>query len=78
MLYDNSIKDSVLDTLNNRVSSIADCIVPLFYNGYNPNKNKYVILTWSSILIDAYDNIDLFTEEQHKKLDRLYNKIMTM
>ncbi len=78
MLYDNSIKDSVLDTLNNRVSSIADCIVSLFDNGYNPNKNKYVILTWSSILIDAYDNIDLFTEEQHKKLDRLYNKIMTM
>ena len=62
MLYDNSIKDSVLDTLNNRVSSIADCIVSLFDNGYNPNKNKYVILTWSSILIDAYDNIDLFTE----------------
>ena len=78
MLYDNSIKDSVLDTLNNRVSSIADCIVSLFDNGYNPNKNKYVILTWSSILIDAYDNIDLFTEEQHKKLDKLYNKIMTM
>ena len=78
MLYDNSIKDSMLDTLNNRVSSIADCIVSLFDNGYNPNKNKYVILTWSSILIDAYDNIDLFTEEQHKKLDKLYNKIMTM
>lgn len=78
MLYDNSIKDSVLDTLNNRVSSIADCIVSLFDNGYNPNKNKYVILTWSSILIDAYDNIDLFTEEQHKMLDKLYNKIMTM
>ena len=78
MLYDNSIKDSMLDTLNNRVSSIADCIVSLFDNGYNPNKNKYVILTWSSILIDAYDNIDLFTEEQHKMLDKLYNKIMTM
>lgn len=78
MLYDNSLKKAVLDGLNTRQSSTADVITALVEAGYNPNKNKSVVLQWSSILIDAYDNIDLFSKEQQNRLDGLVNTILTM
>ena len=44
MLYDAEKKQEMLDTLNNRVSSIVDVCVALAEEGYIPNKNKYVKL----------------------------------
>ena len=78
MVYDLKIKEAMLDVLDNRISSIADCIQMLFKEGFVPNKNKSIILSWSSILIDAYQNIDVLTEEQHIKLDNIYNKVLKL
>lgn len=78
MLYDSVLKEVVLDTLHDRVSSITDCILVLLDNGYIPNKNKTTILNWSSILIDAYENIDVLSKEQQDNLDILYNKILKL
>ena len=78
MLYKSNNKSAMLDILKNRVSSVADCINALFEEGYVPNKNKYTILDFSSILIDAYENIDVLSEEQHSKLDNLYNKVLKL
>lgn len=78
MLYKADLKDTMLDILKDRVSGIADCISALFEQGYIPNKNKYIILNWSNILIDAYENIDVLSEEQHNSLDRIYNKILKL
>lgn len=78
MLYESSLKQAVLDTLEDRVSSIADCIVVLLNEGYVPNKNKITILDWSSILIDAYENIDVLSKEQHEAIDRIYNKVIQL
>lgn len=78
MLYEQDIKETMLDVLENRTSGIADCITVLSDNGYIPNKNKYVILNWSSILIDAYENIDVFSKEQHEALDRIFNKVLKL
>ena len=78
MLYEPTLKDTMLDVLENRMSGIADCIQVLFDNGYIPNKNKITVLTWTPILIDAYENIDLFNEKQIDKLDKLYNKIIKL
>ena len=78
MLYEPNLKEAMLDVLENRMSGIADCIQVLFDNGYIPNKNKMTILNWSAILIDAYENIDVLSEEQHNKLDILYNKILKL
>lgn len=78
MLYESNIKDAMLDVLENRMSGIADCIQVLFDNGYIPNKNKITILNWSAILIDAYENVDVLSKEQHKKLDNLYNKVLKL
>ena len=77
-MYDLEIKNAVLDTLENRVSGIADCIQMLFNEGYIPNKNKITILDWSSILFNAYENIDLFTEQQQINLDNICNKILKL
>lgn len=78
MLYENKITDTMLDVLQDRMSGIADCIQLLMKEGYLPNKNKTIILNWSSILLDAYENIDVFSEEQQKKLDILYNKVLKL
>ena len=78
MLYDAEKKQVMLDTLENRVSSIVDVCVALINEGYIPNKNKYNKLSWSMIMIDAFNNIDVLSVEQHNKLETLYNKVMTL
>ena len=78
MLYDNCLKEVMLDTLHERVSSITNCMVALLNEGYIPNRNKTTILDWSSILIDAYENIDVFSKEQQNKLDILYNRVLKL
>lgn len=78
MMYEESLKNAMLDILEERVSSIANCIQSLFDNGYIPNKNKITILDWTSILIAAYENIDVFSKEQQNNLDNIYNKVLKL
>lgn len=78
MLYEPKLKQAMLGILEERVSGIANCITALFDEGYIPNKNKYTIIDWTSILIDAYENVDVLSEEQQKKLDILYNKVLKL
>jgi len=78
MLYDDKLKEAMLDILENRMSGIADCIQVLFEEGYVPNKNKTTILNWSNILINAYESIDILTKEQQNKIDVIYNKVMNL
>lgn len=78
MLYESNLKEVMLDILHERISGITNCINVLFEEGYVPNKNKYCILSWSNILFDAYENIDILSKEQQEKLDSVYNKILKM
>ena len=78
MLYDVEKKQMMLDTLQDRVSSVVDVCVALTNEGYIPNKNKFNKLSWTTIMIDAFDNIDVLSVEQHNKLETLYNKVMTL
>lgn len=78
MLYDINLKDTMLDILEDRVSGIAHSINKLVENGYVPNKNKRTILDWSIILINAYENIHVFSKEQQEKLDIIYNKVLKL
>lgn len=78
MLYDVEKKQEMLDTLNARVSSIVDICIALINDGYIPNKNKSNKLSWSVIMIDAFENIDVLSVEQHNKLEELYNKVMKL
>lgn len=78
MLYENSLKHEIVSALENRVEAISDCIVALLDAGYVPNKNKTTILNWSSILIHAYENIDVFEKEQQDKIDVIFNKVIKL
>ena len=78
MLYDVEKKQMMLDALDVRVSSIVDVCIALIQEGYIPNKNKSVKLSWSTILIDAFSNIDVLSTEQHNNLEELYSKVMTL
>ena len=78
MLYDVEKKQNMLDTLNNRVSSIVDVCVALIQEGYIPNKAKQTKLSWTVIMIDAFENIDVLSVEQHNKLETLYNKVIAL
>lgn len=76
MMYESYLNKAMLDVLENRMSGIADSILVLIDKGYVPNKNKMTILNFTPILINAYENIALFTEEQQNKLDKIYDKII--
>ena len=76
MMYESYLNKAMLDVLENRMSGIANSITVLIDKGYIPNKNKMTVLNWTPILIDAYENIDLLTEEQQIKLDKIYEKII--
>lgn len=78
MLYDAEKKQEMLDTLENRVSSIVDVCVALVNEGYILNKSKLNKLSWTMIMIDAFENIDVLSVEQHNKLESLYDKVMTL
>lgn len=77
-MYEPKLKQAMLDVLEERMSGIANCITILIEEGYIPNKNKYTIFDWNSILIDAYENIDILSKEQQNKLDILYNKVLKL
>lgn len=78
MLYDEKLKKVMLDILDERVSGIAGSITDLADKGFIPNRNKINILDWGTILIHAYENIDVFSKEQQDNLDAIYNKVIKM
>lgn len=69
-------KYNMLEALQGRVSSIAHVMVRLIEEGYVPNNNKHTIVNFGSALIDCYENIEIMTVEQKKKLDNLFNIII--
>ena len=78
MLYNAENKQAMLDALEDRVSSIVDVCIALIEEGYTLNKNKYVKLSWSAIMIDACNNMDVLSPEQHTKIEELFSKIMAL
>ena len=78
MMYEIDNNKEMLDILNERVSNISDCMVALTKEGFIPNKNKTTILNWSSILIDAYQNFQIFNDEQKAKINDLFEKVTNL
>ncbi len=78
MLYNAEKKQEMLDTLNNRVSSIIDICISLSNQGYIPNKNKSIKLSLCSVCIDMFENIEFFSEAYRDDFENLYNKIISL
>lgn len=74
-MYNYVIKKNILDDLESKAISIVNTSIVLASQGYLVNKSKYIRLDWSSILLHAFENIDIFSEEQQNNIERLYNKV---
>ena len=74
-MYNDVIKKNILDDLESKAMNIVNTSIALVSQGYLVNKSKYIRLDWASILLHAFENIDIFSEEQQNNIERLYNKV---
>lgn len=77
-MYDDEIYSDVINSLEYKKLAIVNTVVELAIQGYFANNIKYVRLDWISILIDAFQNIAIFTKEQQIKIEQIYNKIINL
>ena len=74
-MYNDVIKKNIIDDLESKAMSIVNTSIALASQGYLVNKSKYIRLDWSSLLLHAFENIDIFSKEQQNNIERLYNKV---
>lgn len=74
-MYDNGLKDIAIRNLEQKAIGIVQTTVALIAQGYIVNRAKQTRLQWSSILLHAFENIDVLTPEQQNYIEVLYNKI---
>ena len=74
-MYNDVIKKNILDDLESKAMNIVNTSIALVSQGYLVNKSKYIRLDWSSILLHAFENIDIFSKEQQNNIECLYNKV---
>ena len=77
-MYNDVIRKTILDDLESKVISIVNTSIVLASQGYLVNKSKYIRLDWSSLLLHAFENIDVLKPEQQHRVELLYNKISTI
>lgn len=74
-MYDDGLKDIAIRNLEQKAIGIVQTTVALTAQGYIVNRAKQTRLQWSSILLHAFENIDILTPEQQNYIEVLYNKI---
>ena len=74
-MYDNGLKNIAIRNLEQKAIGIVQTTVALTAQGYIVNRAKQTRLQWSSILLHAFENIDVLTPEQQNYIEVLYNKI---
>lgn len=77
-MYNDEIRKHIISNLERKQLSIVNTAVALASQGYLVNKSKYIRLDWSSIILNAFENINVFSEEQQHKIELLYNKLSTL
>lgn len=77
-MYDDEIRKDIISDLESKVNSIVDTSMTLASQGYLVNKSKYARLYWSSILIHAFENIDILRDEQKHNVELIYSKLSTI
>ena len=74
-MYDDGLKDIAIRNLEQKAIGIVQTTVALTAQGYIVNRAKQTRLQWSSILLHAFENIDVLTPEQQNYIEVLYNNI---
>ena len=77
-MYNDELRKTIITDLERKELSIVNTAVVLASQGYVVNRVKYVKLDWASIVLNAFENINIFSEEQQRKIELLYNKLSTL
>ena len=77
-MYDDELRKSITDDLEGKVIGVSNTAIALASQGYLVNKTKYIRLDWASVLLHAFDNIDVLSDKQKRNVELLYNKISTI
>ena len=77
-MYDDKLRKSITDDLEGKVIGVSNTAIALASQGYLVNKTKYIRLDWASVLLHAFDNIDVLSDKQKRNVELLYNKISTI
>lgn len=77
-MYNDSFRNNIIDDLESKVMTIVDTSIALASQGYLVNKRKYIKLDWSSVLIHAFENINILKPEQRKNVELIYNKVSAL
>ena len=74
-MYDEAIKNIAINNLEQKAIGIVNTTIALAAQGYVVNRRKQIKLEWSSILLHAFENIDVLAPNQQQSIEVLYNKI---
>lgn len=77
-MYNDEFRKNIITDLESKELSIVNAAVVLASQGYIVNRAKYIKLDWASIILNAFENINVFSEEQQHKIEHLYNKLSTL
>ena len=77
-MYNDELRKTIITDLENKELNIVNAAVVLASQGYVANRAKYIKLDWASIILNAFENINVFSEEQQHKIELLYNKLSTL
>ena len=77
-MYTDKLRKTIITDLESKELSIINTVIVLASQGYVVNRAKYIKLDWASIILNAFENINIFSEEQQHKLELLYNKLSTL
>lgn len=77
-MYNDKLRDNIINDLERRAESTVSTCIALASQGYLVNKSKQVRIDWTSLLLHAFENIDVLKEEQQHNVELLYNKLSTI
>ena len=77
-MYNDDLRKSIITDLESKELSVVNTVVVLASQGYVINQAKHTKLDLASIILNAFENINVFSEEQQHKIELLYNKISTL
>ena len=66
-MYNDDLRKSIITDLESKELNIVNTVVVLASQGYVINQAKHIKLDWTSIMLNAFENINVFSEEQQDR-----------
>lgn len=77
-MHNDTICKTIITNLENKAINLVNTTIALSSQGYAIDKSKQIILDWTNIMLHAFKNIDILSDEQKHKVELLYNKLSTI